>query len=148
MNPGFYKWGYALPTNEAYTILTDIWSRGSVPQLYRSLPILVSWWVVGLTLATWSHFYRCHKAWQEDAKIEKSEAAIRKELQGTSSTASGVGGLRAPPSETLLAAADVYRSVYGPSVPPPTDLWSFFEPRVNDINHHSTADTLNRDGSE
>ncbi|KAK6442494.1 hypothetical protein LTR95_001261 [Oleoguttula sp. CCFEE 5521] len=67
-NPGFYRWGYALPTNEAYTVLTDIWSRGSVPQLYRALPVLFSWWVAGLSLAICGHCYRCHKAWKLDEK--------------------------------------------------------------------------------
>ena len=73
-NPAFYRWGAALPSNEAYTVLQDIWSGGAVPQLYRALPVLFAWWVGGLALATYAHFYRCHKAWQVDAKMERASS--------------------------------------------------------------------------
>ena len=48
LNPGFYRWSYALPAHEVYIVLQDIWTRGAVPQLYRALPILFCYWVVGL----------------------------------------------------------------------------------------------------
>ena len=59
ISPGFYRWGYALPSNEVYQILIEIWSGGPAPQLYRALPILFSWWVVGLVLATIGHRHTC-----------------------------------------------------------------------------------------
>jgi hypothetical protein len=35
INPFFHRWAYALPANEAYTILQDIWSRGAVCMVDR-----------------------------------------------------------------------------------------------------------------
>jgi hypothetical protein len=62
LNPRFYRWGYALPDNEAYALLTDIWSRGAVPVVHRALPVLVAWLVVGAVAATFAHFRRCRRA--------------------------------------------------------------------------------------
>ena len=126
VNPGFYKWGYALPTNEAYTVLTNIWSRGSVPQLYRALPIMFSWWIVGLSVATYCHFYRCHKAWKQDAKLETMAKQASDHNHQVTPSDSGASGLPKSPSETLLDAAEVYRDAYGPLVPPPVGLWQAF----------------------
>ena len=50
LSPGFYRLGYALPAYELYPVLDDIWTDSCSPYLYRSLPILFSWWVVGLVL--------------------------------------------------------------------------------------------------
>ncbi|KIW80549.1 hypothetical protein Z517_07165 [Fonsecaea pedrosoi CBS 271.37] len=62
LNPAFYRWGFALPDNEAYALLTDIWSRGAVPVVHRALPILFSWLLVGLGTATFGHLRRCRLA--------------------------------------------------------------------------------------
>lgn len=48
LSPGFYRIGYALPAYEIYQVLVDIWTHGCNPTLYRSLPILFSWWLVGI----------------------------------------------------------------------------------------------------
>ena len=48
LSPGFYRIGYVLPAHEIYQVLLDIWTRGCNPTLYRSLPILFSWWLVGI----------------------------------------------------------------------------------------------------
>lgn len=72
-NPGFYRWGYALPTNAAYTTLTDIWSFGAVPQLHRALPVLFSWWIAGCAASFFAHLYRCHKAWMADETEKMAE---------------------------------------------------------------------------
>ena len=69
----FYHLSYAMPANEAYTVLTDIWSGASVPALYRALPILFSWLVAGSGLAVFGHFYRCRVA------HEKVAAALRRD---------------------------------------------------------------------
>ena len=124
-NPGFYRIGYMFPANEAYTTLTDIWSGGAVPQLYRTLPVLFSWLIVAAAVAILAHFYRCHKAWEEDAKVE--EATRKIVAQGQVGRESGSDPvLRLTPSQVLLQSAEAYRSVYGPSVAPPTDLWKMF----------------------
>ncbi|KAG2419154.1 hypothetical protein HFD88_002259 [Aspergillus terreus] len=47
LSPGFYRLGYALPAYELYQLLLDIWTEGCNPPLYRALPILFAWWVVG-----------------------------------------------------------------------------------------------------
>lgn len=47
LSPGFYRLGYALPAYELYQLLLDIWTEGCNPPLYRELPILFAWWVVG-----------------------------------------------------------------------------------------------------
>lgn len=60
-NPGFYRWGYALPSYEAYQVLIDIWSNGGSHQLYRALPIMFSGWIVGLILASLGHRRRCRQ---------------------------------------------------------------------------------------
>ena len=117
-NPGFYRWGYALPTNEVYTVLTDIWSSGNVPQLHRALPIVFSWWVGGITLAIVGHGIRCHKAWKQDEKLDGLARTAPHEGQ-QSSVLRGTGAVHRTLSETLLEAAEAYRSAYGPSVSPP-----------------------------
>ncbi|KAK0890439.1 hypothetical protein LTR91_025263 [Friedmanniomyces endolithicus] len=131
-SPGFYKWGYALPTNEAYTILTDIWSFGNVPQLYRAMPVLFSWWVASFSLAAWGHYNRCKKAMEQDEKLNNlAHIAPERSQQGTPDD-SAFQPLRTTPSETLLEAAQVYRSAYGPSVPLPGGLWGAFESSEQD----------------
>jgi hypothetical protein len=35
LNPGFYRWAYALPALEAYSVLIQIWSGGCNNQLYQ-----------------------------------------------------------------------------------------------------------------
>ena len=131
VNPGFYKWGYALPANEAYTVLTDIWSFGSVPELYRSLLNLFSWWIVGLSAATYGHFYRCHKAWTQDRKIEELEKSSTQQLLKDDKDGDGrshdqekedPNTLHLTPSQRLLEAATVYKDTYGPSVPMPFNI--------------------------
>ena len=133
VSPGFYKWGYALPTNEAYTVLTDIWSSGSVPQLYRSLPILFSWWIAGLSAASYGHFYRCHKAWTQDQKIEELEEPSTRRSEPNQDHGSQAqeqtddpNELHLTPSQQLLSAAAAYRSAYGPSIPLPFKIEQLF----------------------
>jgi hypothetical protein len=132
INPSFHRWAYALPANEAYTILQDIWSRGAVPRLHRALPVLFVWWIVGLDLAAYGHVHRCHKAWHQDAVVKKltrraSAAAaaggrgkpLRDDDDGGSG---GVGPPNLPslslrtPSETLLEVAEA-------PIAPPLALW-------------------------
>jgi hypothetical protein len=48
LSPGWYRIGYALPAYELYQVLLDIWTDSCNPTLYRSLPILFSWWLVGI----------------------------------------------------------------------------------------------------
>ena len=143
VNPAFYKWGYTLPANEAYTVLTDIWSSGSVPQLYRSLPILFSWWVAGLSAATYGHFYRCHKAWTQEQKIEeleKSSDPHAVDNRHTQDESAEPNWLHLTPSQQLLEAAALYRDTYGPSVPMPFHVERLFGLVDEEGNTSQTSD--------
>jgi hypothetical protein len=82
ISAGFYRWAYALPANEAYTVLTDIWSGGSVPELYRTLPILFSWLVAGAGLAAFGHFHRCRTAHQREATQQKLQTVPESDPAG------------------------------------------------------------------
>ena len=123
-NPGFYRIGYALPTNEAYTILTDVWSYGSVPQLYRAMPVLFSWWIVGLSLASYGHLFRCHKAWKQEENLQR--LARSPSRQTTRQNNPSLPDLSR--SQQLLEATMAYRSAYGPSIPPPSGFLAEAEP--------------------
>jgi hypothetical protein len=60
LSPGFYRWGYAIPTHEAYQVLIHIWSGGCNPQLYRALPVLFAWEVASIGLDALGVYRRCH----------------------------------------------------------------------------------------
>ncbi|KAF7182453.1 hypothetical protein CNMCM7691_002023 [Aspergillus felis] len=62
LNPGFFHWGYALPSHELYQVLVQIWSDGCENQLYHALPIMFSWWVVGLVAVVFANRHRCEMA--------------------------------------------------------------------------------------
>ncbi|KAJ2976145.1 hypothetical protein NQ176_g5116 [Zarea fungicola] len=47
LNPGFYKWGYALPAHNVWSLLMQIYSRGCASQLEVALPVLFVWWLMG-----------------------------------------------------------------------------------------------------
>ncbi|KAH6684776.1 hypothetical protein B0J14DRAFT_466318 [Halenospora varia] len=73
LNPEFYRWSYALPAHEVYSVLVTIWSGGCANQLYRALPILFSWEVVGVIGATAGTMYRNRNARKEVLALEKKE---------------------------------------------------------------------------
>ena len=138
VNPGFYRWAYALPANEAYTVLTDIWSLGNVPQLYRALPILFSWWVFGIGIATFGHLHRCRKAWaQDEARSQQEKGKERQDSQDEKV----LDSLQRTPTRILLDAAQVYRQAYGPFVPPPRFLWQAFGMSESTGNQPATDET-------
>ncbi|KAJ6094811.1 hypothetical protein N7467_002324 [Penicillium canescens] len=62
LQPGFYKWSYALPAHELYQVMVQIWSRGCNNQLYRALPIMFMWWVVCILIVVYAVYYRCRTA--------------------------------------------------------------------------------------
>ena len=76
LSPGFYRWGYALPGRELYDTLLQVWTRGCNPYLGRSLPILWSWWIVGVVGFAVALRYRHQTAMKAGVQIiedEKSE---------------------------------------------------------------------------
>ena len=78
LNPGFFRWGYALPSHEAYQVLIQIWSGGCNNRLYRALPIMFSWWVVGVPIAVYAMQHRCRTT------VAAQEALDRAGLEGPS----------------------------------------------------------------
>ncbi|KAI5465295.1 hypothetical protein BGZ63DRAFT_349227 [Mariannaea sp. PMI_226] len=75
LSPAFYRVGYAIPAHQVYQVLVDIWSFGCNPQLHIALPVMFSWWVLGLTLGAVGVYRRCHFA----TLGEEAEAAKFKE---------------------------------------------------------------------
>ena len=78
LNPGFFRWGYALPSHEAYQVLIQIWSGGCNNRLYRALPIMFSWWIVGVPIAVYAMQHRCRTA------VAAQEALDHTGLEGQS----------------------------------------------------------------
>ncbi|TGO43762.1 hypothetical protein BCON_0935g00010 [Botryotinia convoluta] len=70
LSPGFYRWAYALPAHEFYSLVIRVES-GCGDVLYRVLPILFSWEVVGLALAISGSSYRNRHAEAELIAVGK-----------------------------------------------------------------------------
>lgn len=70
LNPGFYRWGYALPAHPVFTILIQIWSGGCNNQLKSSLHVLFGWEIVGGVLAVLGS-YRRNKVAQWELEEEE-----------------------------------------------------------------------------
>ena len=68
INPGFFRWGYALPSHEAYQLLIQVWSGGCNNQLHRALPIMFTWWIVAIPAAVYGMQYRSKAASKEKAR--------------------------------------------------------------------------------
>lgn len=82
LQAGFFHWGVALPGHNAYLTLHTIWSGGARNRLYRTLPILFTWVVVGLVATTFAHFRACHLAY----KVERGDVL---EQEGSEDTEMG-----------------------------------------------------------
>jgi hypothetical protein len=109
LSAGFYRVGYALPAHEAYSILIQIWSGGCNNQLYRALPILFAWEVVGLTGSVLGMFYRNKNARKEVLALEEKED---KQLQN--------GELALPLEDDFRAnTVRIESKTAGPSFPMP-----------------------------
>ena len=72
LTAGFYHWMIALPAYNTYNTLADIWSGGCNPILYRTLPILFAWTVLGVLAANVGMYRRCRVAAQAMAKEEEA----------------------------------------------------------------------------
>ena len=100
ISPAFYRWGYALPAYEVYQLLTDVWSGGPATQLYRALPILFSWWVLGLILATLG-LVRMRRVMAKTASSgNESSAGEEKAVTGTTDDGGGNTAVRNDESPT------------------------------------------------
>ncbi|KAH7068792.1 hypothetical protein BKA63DRAFT_95536 [Paraphoma chrysanthemicola] len=121
---GFYHWGIALPSHEAYSVMVTIWSGGAHNRLYRALPILFGWWVLANITTTLTHLRACHLAY----KLEEhdDEQSVGKDVEAGPSledSSSKVDAMSRTPTrltrqKTVEEAALERREVYGPGIPP------------------------------
>jgi hypothetical protein len=63
LTPGFYRWAYALPAHEIYTLLVGAWSSCPI-KLQIALPVLLAWWLVGQIGQCVANLYRYKLAWR------------------------------------------------------------------------------------
>lgn len=84
LNPGFYRWGHALPAHSVFTILIQIWSEGCNNQLKSSLPVLFGWEIVGGALAVLGSYRRNKVAQRELEEGERADSSNGKPMLGGS----------------------------------------------------------------
>ncbi|CAG8178047.1 unnamed protein product [Penicillium salamii] len=116
LNPGFYRWGYALPAHEAYQLLGQIWSNGCNNQLHIALPILFSWWVVGIVVVVYATYYRCNTAFALQAKSSTPEIHSLPDEESKTPPGSS-DGMLVPDRRGTVESIRIERAVYGPSYP-------------------------------
>lgn len=114
LNPGFFRWGYALPAHETYQVLVQIWSDGCQDQSYRALPIMFSWWIVGVVAVIYATYYRRQIALREQREVELPEGN-----KSNLNPSSSLSDARAIERQNLIEPLRLERSVYGPSYPTP-----------------------------
>jgi hypothetical protein len=133
LQAGFYHWGLALPSHEAYSVLVTIWTGGAHNRLYRALPILFGWWVLTNVTTSLTHIRACHlaykldreqspaiagqddveKAFEADEDKGKDKEEATDEQNAISRTTTRI--TRPPTREENTLDR---REVYGPSIPP------------------------------
>ncbi|KAF2188246.1 hypothetical protein K469DRAFT_703741 [Zopfia rhizophila CBS 207.26] len=130
LQPGFYRWGIALPSHNAYSVLVTIWTGGASNRLYRALPILFAWWILANLTTITTHVRACHLAYKLDQEQQTSqsldiedkdeEAAISSPSEETSDPISRHTTARnaLERRRTVDQAALEQREIYGPSIPP------------------------------
>ncbi|KAJ5786620.1 uncharacterized protein N7503_011832 [Penicillium pulvis] len=115
LNPGFFRWGYALPAHEAYQMLVQIWSDGCQDQSYRALPILFSWWIAALLNTVYATYSRCQAAVKAHNALEAPESTKKPSLRPSSSTDDILARQRRDTTESIR----LENMAYGPSYPTP-----------------------------
>ncbi|KAL3480487.1 hypothetical protein BJX99DRAFT_220301 [Aspergillus californicus] len=113
LSPGFFRWGYVLPSHELYQVLVQIWSDGCDNQLYRALPIMFSWWIAGLGTVVVAMRHRCRVALA--AEKATTEANNDRETSLSSRPSSSQAILQRQRRNTI----ELERVAYGPSYPTP-----------------------------
>ncbi|KAI1622620.1 hypothetical protein EDD37DRAFT_611034 [Exophiala viscosa] len=124
--PSFYKYGYALPAHNWYETFIQITSGGCYNRLYRTLPVLFAWFIVGHLLVILATNHRCRRARAEGEKQEEERLRSPDEKgaskdEGSSHGADGSlsASASSPTADFLsLSRTRSSTSVYGPSMPP------------------------------
>lgn len=117
LNPGFFRWGYALPAHETYQVLVQIWSDGCQDQSYRALPILFSWWVVGIAVVSYATDYRCQTALKALNAAKAFETTKKDTTRPSSSTDNILE--RERERRNTIETIRLENMAYGPSYPTP-----------------------------
>ncbi|PQE21524.1 Nitrosoguanidine resistance SNG1 protein [Rutstroemia sp. NJR-2017a BVV2] len=107
LSPGFYRWGYALPAHEFYSLVVQV-EGGCGNVLHRVLPILFSWEVVGLALAISGSSYRNRRAKAELITVGEAQQVVSK-----------TGNSTLQDEETELITIRRHENSAGPSLPIP-----------------------------
>ncbi|KAF2031519.1 hypothetical protein EK21DRAFT_99679 [Setomelanomma holmii] len=97
LQAGFFHWGIALPSHEAYSVMVAIWTGGAHNRLYRALPIL----------------FACGHG---DGKDEEPGPSLRNFLSKLNTMSRTPTRLKR--QRTVNEAALERREVYGPGIPP------------------------------
>jgi hypothetical protein len=111
LQAGFFKGSYALPGMNGYEVLMTVWTGGARNRLYRNLPVLFGWVIVGTVTVAWAHWRACGKAegLKELEKDEDEEKKMGMEDSGVGiaiSAATTVG--REEVEEEELRQRDIY----------------------------------------
>jgi hypothetical protein len=121
LQAGFYHWGIALPSHEAYSVLITIWTGGAHNRLYRALPILFSWWILANITTTLAHIRACHLAYKQDHEQDTGPTA-KEDIEATASPVDEDAMSRTSTvmtrQRTVEEVALERREVYGASIPP------------------------------
>jgi hypothetical protein len=125
LQAGFYSWGIALPSHNAYSVMVTIWSGGANNRLYRALPILFAWWIVANITTILTHVRACHLAYKmEMAQAEDGKLAPKDEeagIQGESVSRQTTMNRTETNMQRVRSAEEMameQRQVYGPGIPP------------------------------
>lgn len=121
LNPGFFRWGYALPAHELYQVLVQIWSDGCDNQLYRALPIMFSWWLASLVIVVIAMRHRCSVALGGEETMAKS-ARDDKDNHGEAPPPSRHSSTQATiprQRQNTVESMQLERIAYGPNYPTP-----------------------------
>ncbi|PYH99779.1 nitrosoguanidine resistance protein SNG1 [Aspergillus ellipticus CBS 707.79] len=122
LNPGFFRWGYALPAHETYQILVQIWSNGCENQLDKALPVLFAWWVATVGGAVYSIKHRCHAALVAEHLAHQKAISESDSHSVTSNRGSRPSSTRAMVTRERWQTVESIRMenvAYGPRFPTP-----------------------------
>ncbi|KAL4756619.1 uncharacterized protein BDW70DRAFT_164314 [Aspergillus foveolatus] len=118
LSPGFYRWASALPAQEAYSILGQIWSDRCNNQLYGALPIFFSCWVVGALVVVYALHYRCRQARILESKTQFPDNAIDENQEDRPRTPAGSPDRILPRDRrSTMESIELARRVCGPQYP-------------------------------
>jgi hypothetical protein len=121
LSPGFFRWGYALPSHELYQVLVQIWSDGCDNQLYRALPIMFSWWTAGLGVVVIATRHRCKAAITAEKTMAKSGGNNEDNEREAPppSRHSSTQAIVSRQRRNTVESIELERIAYGPSYPTP-----------------------------